>query len=235
MNGLQTIETLKATGGEDRLLRRLGRAARQARSNAAQHLELSTCHTRRVCHRADVADPVAVLCLGGLRVIDGALTIGMLVAFQMLLGRVPRPGQRAGGARLAAAGSGRRPPPAGRRAPLPGRPAGSIGGSIAAHRVRLEGALELRNVTFGYSQLDPPLLRDFSLTLGPGQRVALVGGSGSGKSTVARLVCGLYTPWSGEILFDGRPSPRSAATCSPIRWRSSTRTSSCSRGRSATT
>ena len=80
---------------------------------------------------------------------------------------------------------------------------------------KLKGEVEVRNLTFGYSRLGNPTIENFSMHMKPGSRIAIVGGSGSGKSTVSKLITGLYQPWEGEILFDGRPIqeiPRSVFT-----------------------
>jgi len=71
--------------------------------------------------------------------------------------------------------------------------------------VKLRGDIELREVSFGYNPLDPPMLDAVSLALRPGMRIALVGSSGSGKSTLGKLLTGLFVPWSGEVLFDQQP------------------------------
>ena len=70
---------------------------------------------------------------------------------------------------------------------------------------KLTGEIELRDVTFGYDRSLPPIISHFSLKIKAGERIALVGTSGCGKSTLLSLMTGLYEPWEGEILYDGKP------------------------------
>jgi NHLM bacteriocin system ABC transporter peptidase/ATP-binding protein len=212
MGGLQTIETLKAGGSEsDFFARWSGYQAKVA--NAFQELQLTTQVLSAVPPFLLAVNTALVLGIGGLRVMDGHLTMGMLVAFQALMLAFLAPINRMvtlGGQLQEVRGDMNRLDDVLRAGvdaaaadPAPASDGADAAG--AAPAPRLEGRLELRDVTFGYSRLDPPLIEGFSLSLQPGQRVALVGGSGSGKSTVAKLVAGLYQPWSGEVLFDGRP------------------------------
>jgi NHLM bacteriocin system ABC transporter peptidase/ATP-binding protein len=205
MNGIQMIETLKATGGEAEFFGRwAGYQAKSLRSEQA--LQLRSDLVRIVPTVVNTLITGAVLLVGGLRVMDGQLTVGLLVAYQALTGFFTRPLSNFVnfGAELQEleADMNRLDDVLQHdRDPLYRR--GTIEPTASDRRLKLQGRVELRGVTFGYSPLDKPLIEELSLTIEPGQRVALVGGSGSGKSTVARLVAGLYQPWSGEILFDG--------------------------------
>jgi NHLM bacteriocin system ABC transporter peptidase/ATP-binding protein len=211
IGGLQSIETLKAMGGESDFFSRWSGFQSKVLS-VQQQVKLQTELLALVPVALTALNTVLILAVGGHRVMSGSLSIGMLIAFQSFVLMLAPPIQQ-----LAACGNslpevegqlGRledvletAPDPQVNAPPVvddEGRPRGT----------KMTGLVELQNVTFGYNPTEPPLISDFNLTLAPGSRVALVGGSGSGKSTVARLVCGLYRPWSGDILFDGVPLER---------------------------
>ncbi|MBX3356917.1 MAG: NHLP family bacteriocin export ABC transporter peptidase/permease/ATPase subunit [Phycisphaeraceae bacterium] len=209
MGGIQTIESIKASARESDFFARW--AGYQAKSSAAeQRLAVSSAFLGVVPVTLTALSTAAVLGIGGLQVMDGALTIGMLVAFQSLLINFSRPIQdlvRLGDVIQRLTGDMKRLDDVANHEIDPALTRGPVDPAAPPEQLtkRLSGFVSIRNVTFGYSRLDPPLIEDFSLELSPGDRVALVGGSGSGKSTIARLLSGLYRPWSGEILFDGRP------------------------------
>jgi NHLM bacteriocin system ABC transporter peptidase/ATP-binding protein len=208
MSGFQMIETLKATGGEaDFFSQWSGYQAKLI--NAQQKLGMSTQLLSLVPPFLMAVNTIAILTLGGLRVVDGHLSIGMLVAFQSLMMSFLGPVSMMvslGGDLQEVRGDMVRLDDVLRYPHDACFSTGDGAGEVdpgPVEPVKLSGRLELVNVTFGYSRLDPPLIKDFSLVMKPGDRVALVGGSGSGKSTVAKLLAGLYRPWSGEVLFDG--------------------------------
>jgi NHLM bacteriocin system ABC transporter peptidase/ATP-binding protein len=206
IGGLQTIETLKATGGESDLFARW--AGYQAKVvNGRQELERYTQLLDTVPPLLSALNTALILGIGGLRVMNGSLSLGGLVAFQLLMAAFIAPVNRLvslGGKLQTVEGDMNRLDDVLRYRLDPSAGSGSGEPPPADTPVRLDGFLELRGVSFGYSRLDPPLIESFDLTLKPGSRVALVGGSGSGKSTISRLVTGLYEPWSGEILLDGK-------------------------------
>ncbi|MFE4552180.1 NHLP family bacteriocin export ABC transporter peptidase/permease/ATPase subunit [Streptomyces sp. NPDC056785] len=200
--GLQLIETMKATGGEDGYFRKW--AGQHATTlEEQQRLGVPSAWLGVVAPTLATLNSALILWIGGLRAMEGHISVGLLVAFQALVTRFTAPLTRLNGVAgriqdFAADVARLKDVESFRADPLYER--SGTGDSTR----RLHGHVELENITFGYSPLDKPLLTGFSLTVGPGRQVALVGGSGSGKSTVSRLISGLYTPWEGTIRIDGQ-------------------------------
>lgn len=212
MGGLQLIETIKASSSESDFFARWSGQVAKFR-NALQEMNRWSNLVMPVPALVSGLSTAAILGLGALRVMDGQLTIGMLVAFQSLMASFLAPFNdivHLGTELQTLQGDMNRLDDVMRY-----RQDSMYDNTATADahkgKIRLSGHVEIKGLTFGYSKLDPPLIKDFDLTLTPGSRVALVGGSGSGKSTVAKLISGLFEPWSGNVLFDGhtmRETPR---------------------------
>ena len=203
--GIEMVETIKASGAENGFFEKW--AGYQASVNLQnvkfsklnQYIGLIPQIVTSLCN-------TAILILGVYLVMEGQFTIGMVMAFQGFLASFMAPAQQ-----LIAAGQTLQE----MRTQMervedvmqyPDDAVYANQDTIQEEEYsKLSGAVEMKNVTFGYSRLAEPLIKDFNLTLKPGSRVAFVGTSGCGKSTLSKLISGLYQPWSGEILFDGKP------------------------------
>jgi NHLM bacteriocin system ABC transporter peptidase/ATP-binding protein len=207
MAGLQTIESLKATGGEaDFFSRWAGYMAKVM--VASQEMSISSLALSAVPTVLAGLGTVVILGCGAQYVMHKEMTIGTLVAFQALMAGFLGPVQQLvalGGSLQEVEGGMNRLDDVLSYAPDPNVVRPQPAEAFPPRRPRLSGRLELRKITYGYSRLDPPLISGFSLSLKPGARVALVGPSASGKSTVSKIISGIYAAWSGEVLLDGEP------------------------------
>ena len=208
--GLQIMESLKSTGTEGEFF--VDWSGRYAKSmNAEQELGVYTNFLSVVPTLLSAMNTVAILGIGGLRVMDGVMSLGMLVAFQSLVQSFLDPVNQLVtlGSRVQEIEGDLKRLDDVMRYPTDAQVTNDEQEAEKTDpdkpMVRLSGHIELKNITFGYSLLEKPLIDNFNLVIKPGERVALVGGSGSGKSTVSKLVSGLYKPWKGEILLDGKP------------------------------
>ena len=209
--GIRSIDSVKASGGEDQVFSRW--AGYHAKSvNSEQRLGRITNVIGILPSMAAALTTAMILGLGSFRIVDGALTVGGLVAFLALMTAFSRPfeglvqfiselqGVSASLARVndilnhevASDFAG----------PKSGNPAAA---QSLAQRGKLSGRVELRDVSFGYAHAGPPLISDLNFTIEPGTRVAIVGSTGSGKSTVGQIAAGLYDPSEGEVLYDDVP------------------------------
>ena len=205
MTGIKNIETIKSMGGErnfyakweeayvNALNARVRTTENTMRTGALPILFLNICNA-------------VILCLGAWYILQGELTPGMLLASQALAASITYPVNTA----VTATQNIYRSQAAMERMEDVENEADGYSLQIdneadITQNPKLKGDVELRNVTFGYDRSQPPVLKNFSLTIHAGESVAFVGFSGCGKSTIAKLISGLYEPWEGEVLLDGIP------------------------------
>ena len=205
VSGIQMIETIKAAGAENGYFAKWSGYQASVNSATTRFANLNQYLGMVPDFLAKVAS-YAVLVIGVFLVLQGKFSLGMVMAFQGYIQLFMNPAMttikatqtlqemRTQMERIDDVMEYREDPNY-RDEPL----------SEEADYGKLEGKVELKNVTFGYARLSDPVIEDFSMTVEPGKSVAFVGMSGCGKSTLSKLIAGLYQPWSGEILFDGMP------------------------------
>ena len=201
--GIEMIETIKASGAENGYFKKWSGYQASVNSQQVKFLKLNQ-YLGMIPQFVSMLANNSVLFLGVWLTMQGEFTVGMIMAFQGFLSSFMSPAMT-----LVSAGQTLQE----MRTQMervddvmeyPDDVVFADCGSTGEMR-KLSGNIELKNIVFGYSPLAEPLIRDFNMTITPGKSVAIVGASGCGKSTMSKLIAGLYQPWSGEILFDGDP------------------------------
>lgn len=202
--GIEMIETIKASGAENGFFEKWSGYQASVNTQTVKFEKLNQMLGILPQIVSSTANTL-VLILGVFLAIKGEFTIGMIMAFQGFLTSFSQPAQTliTSGQTLQEMRTEMERVEDVMRYPTDVNYSSEENPNETYEK--LSGTLEMKNVTFGYSRLGEPLVTDFNLSLKTGSRVAFVGASGCGKSTLSKLISGLYKPWSGEILFDGKP------------------------------
>jgi ABC-type bacteriocin/lantibiotic exporter with double-glycine peptidase domain len=204
--GIEMIETIKASGAEDGFFGKWSGYQASVNTQQVKYAKLNQ-YLGMVPFLVSAITNTAILIIGVYLVMAGRFTVGMVMAFQGFLGSFMSPAQKliSAGQTLQEMRTSMERIEDVMKYPTDKLCEQASEDDLNETYSKLSGHVELKNVTFGYSRLGEPLIKDFNLTLTPGKRIAFVGMSGCGKSTLSKLISGLYQPWSGEILFDGKP------------------------------
>ena len=206
MTGIGNLDTIKALGGERYFYAQWERAYAQS-LNARVTTITNNIYLSALPEFVLQATNGVILCLGSWLILQGEMTPGMILASQGLINETIYPIIRA----IASVQTVMRINSSIQRikdvtdCSQESAELSLPAGDELPDTAKLAGEIELRDVTFGYDRSLPPILSHFSLKIKAGERIALVGPSGCGKSTLLSLVSGLYEPWEGEVLFDGKP------------------------------
>jgi len=199
--GISITSTLKASGAENEYIGRiLGYNAKTI--NIEQRLSRSQQIINAFPDAVKMLADIFILLIGGSLVIKGKMTIGMLVAFNSLFGSFSEPIDKLVGF---AKNIQTTKADINRVQDIMNYPLDEKFDTASTKidlKTKLDGAVELQNISFGYSRLKEPIVSDFSFKINCGSSIAFVGSSGCGKSTVSKIVSGLYKPWTGNLLFD---------------------------------
>ena len=204
MSGLMMIESVKAGGNEGDLFAKWAGYEAKA-SIATQQMQVWAMKVKLLPLILAGINSGLIMTVGGFSIMEGVMTAGVYMAFNTLIAKFQEPVQKllALGSVLQSTEMQMQRLDDVRRYQIDTLNYPDESQTIGFSGTRLSGELTMKDVSFGYSPLDPPLLEHFDMHLEPGRWAAVVGASGSGKSTLAKIVAGLYEEWSGDVLFDG--------------------------------